>query len=80
MTEAANPTLRSDTPHFDAPCFDAVVLTLFPDMFPGPLGGSLAGKAISDGIWRLRPVDIRGFARDKHRTVDDSPFGGGAGM
>ncbi len=61
-------------------CYEAVVLTLFPDMFPGPLGGSLAGKAAADGLWRLRTVDIRDFARDKHRTVDDSPFGGGAGM
>jgi len=60
--------------------FEAVVLTLFPEMFPGPLGVSLAGKALTDGIWSLETVDIRGFARDKHRTVDDSPFGGGAGM
>jgi tRNA (guanine37-N1)-methyltransferase len=60
--------------------FQVVVLTLFPEMFPGPLGASLAGKAESDGIWKLTTVDIRGFARDKHRTVDDSPFGGGAGM
>ena len=60
--------------------FQAVVLTLFPEMFPGPLGVSLAGKALADGIWALETVDIRGFARDKHRTVDDSPFGGGAGM
>ncbi|MBL8644583.1 MAG: tRNA (guanosine(37)-N1)-methyltransferase TrmD [Rhodospirillaceae bacterium] len=61
-------------------CFNAIVLTLFPEMFPGPLGHSLAGKALEDGVWSLRPVDIRGFATDKHRTVDDSPFGGGAGM
>src|SRR3954449_12275045 len=60
--------------------FRATVLTLFPEMFPGPLGVSLAGKALKDGIWALETVDIRGFARDKHRTVDDSPFGGGAGM
>ena len=58
----------------------AVVLTLFPEMFPGPLGHSLAGRAIEDGVWALETVDIRGFARDKHRTVDDTPFGGGAGM
>ncbi|MGH7126540.1 MAG: tRNA (guanosine(37)-N1)-methyltransferase TrmD [Stellaceae bacterium] len=58
----------------------ATVLTLFPEMFPGPLGCSLAGKALSDGLWRLEAVDIRGFARDKHRTVDDAPFGGGPGM
>ena len=60
--------------------FHAMVLTLFPEMFPGPLGISLAGKALEDRIWTLESVDIRGFARDKHRTVDDSPFGGGAGM
>jgi tRNA (guanine37-N1)-methyltransferase len=57
-----------------------VALTLFPEMFPGPLGASLAGKALQDGVWTLETVDIRGFASDKHRTVDDSPFGGGAGM
>ena len=55
-------------------------MTLFPEMFPGPLGCSLAGKALADGLWRLETVDIRGFARDKHRTVDDAPFGGGPGM
>jgi tRNA (guanine37-N1)-methyltransferase len=60
--------------------FQATVLTLFPDMFPGPMGLSLAGKALADGIWSLETVDIRAYARDKHRTVDDSPFGGGAGM
>jgi tRNA (guanine37-N1)-methyltransferase len=49
-------------------------------MFPGPLGHSLAGKALSEGLWRLDTVDIRDFARDKHRTVDDAPFGGGPGM
>ena len=58
----------------------ATVLTLFPEMFPGPLGHSLAGKALARGIWRLETVDIRGYARDKHRSVDDAPFGGGPGM
>ncbi|HUN47137.1 MAG TPA: tRNA (guanosine(37)-N1)-methyltransferase TrmD [Stellaceae bacterium] len=58
----------------------ATVLTIFPEMFPGPLGCSLAGKALADGVWRLESVDIRGFARDKHRSVDDAPFGGGPGM
>ena len=58
----------------------ATVLTLFPEMFPGPLGHSLAGRALEEGVWALDSVDIRGFARDKHRSVDDSPFGGGAGM
>lgn len=58
----------------------ATVLTLFPEMFPGPLGSSLSGKGLDQGKWRLETVDIRAFARDKHRTVDDTPFGGGAGM
>jgi tRNA (guanine37-N1)-methyltransferase len=49
-------------------------------MFPGPLGHSLAGRALAEGIWALDSVDIRAFARDKHRSVDDTPFGGGAGM
>ena len=56
------------------------VLTLFPEMFPGPLACSLAGKALARGDWALETVDIRGFAEDRHRTVDDTPFGGGAGM
>jgi len=56
------------------------VLTLFPEMFPGPLGQSLAGKALEQGLWRLEASDIRSFATDKHRTVDDTPFGGGPGM
>jgi tRNA (guanine37-N1)-methyltransferase len=58
----------------------ASVLTIFPDMFPGPLGASLAGKALANGAWSLDVVDIRGFAVDKHRTVDDTPAGGGPGM
>ena len=62
------------------PVWTAVALTLFPEMFPGPLGHSLAGRGLADGIWTMEPVDIRGYATDKHRTVDDSPFGGGAGM
>jgi tRNA (guanine37-N1)-methyltransferase len=56
------------------------VLTLFEEMFPGCLGLSLAGQGLKDGIWALETVDIRGFASDKHRTVDDTPFGGGPGM
>src|ERR1700728_2098952 len=58
----------------------ASVLTIFPDMFPGPLGASLAGKALAVGAWSLDVVDIRTFATDKHRTVDDTPAGGGPGM
>lgn len=60
--------------------WSASVLTLFPEMFPGPLGVSLAGRALEAGLWRLEAVDIRGFARDKHRSVDDTPAGGGPGM
>ncbi len=58
----------------------ASVLTLFPGMFPGVLGMALAGQALEKGVWSLKTLDIRDFARDKHRTVDDTPFGGGAGM
>jgi tRNA (guanine37-N1)-methyltransferase len=58
----------------------ASVLTIFPEMFPGPLGLSLAGKALAAGAWSLDVVDIRSFASDKHRTVDDTPAGGGPGM
>jgi tRNA (guanine37-N1)-methyltransferase len=60
--------------------FKATVLTLFPDMFPGPLGLSLAGRALEQGIWSLEARDIRASATDRHRTVDDHPAGGGAGM
>jgi tRNA (guanine37-N1)-methyltransferase len=58
----------------------ATVLTIFPGMFPGPLGVSLAGKALGSGLWALDTMDIRAFAADKHRTVDDTPAGGGPGM
>jgi tRNA (guanine37-N1)-methyltransferase len=58
----------------------AHVLTLFPEMFPGPLGLSLSGRALEDGIWSLDVRNIRDFAADKHRSVDDTPAGGGAGM
>ena len=63
-----------------APGFDARVLTLHPELFPGPLGIALSGKALESGVWALKVVDIRDFAHDKHRSVDDTPFGGGAGM
>lgn len=63
-----------------ASCFKVTALTLFPEMFPGPLCYSLAGKALQKGIWNLEPVNIRDFAEDRHKTVDDKPFGGGAGM
>ncbi len=58
----------------------ATVLTLFPGMFPGPLGESLAGRALKDGIWSVEARDIRASATDRHRTVDDTPAGGGPGM
>ena len=60
--------------------FAATILTLYPEMFPGPLGISLAGRALAEGKWSLGAVQIRDFATDKHRSVDDTPAGGGAGM
>lgn len=60
--------------------FAAQILTLYPEMFPGPLGHSLAGRALEEGKWSCAPIQIRDFAADKHRTVDDTPAGGGAGM
>jgi tRNA (guanine37-N1)-methyltransferase len=58
----------------------ASVLSIFPEIFPGPLGASLAGKALAAGVWSLEIVDIRDFATDRHRSVDDTPAGGGPGM
>ena len=60
--------------------FAAQILTLYPEMFPGPLGVSLAGRALTEGKWTCDPIHIRDFATDRHRTVDDTPAGGGAGM
>ncbi|MDE2619210.1 MAG: tRNA (guanosine(37)-N1)-methyltransferase TrmD [Sphingomonadales bacterium] len=60
--------------------FSAAVITLYPEMFPGPLGVSLAGRARDEGKWSLEAIQLRDFAADKHRTVDDTPAGGGAGM
>ena len=60
--------------------WSATILTLYPEMFPGPLGHSLAGRALAEGIWSLEAVQIRDFATDRHRSVDDTPAGGGAGM
>jgi tRNA (guanine37-N1)-methyltransferase len=60
--------------------WQASVLTIFPEMLPGPLAYSLAGKALKNGVWALDVVDIRDFATDRHRSVDDAPFGGGPGM
>ena len=58
----------------------AVIMTLFPEIFPGPLGSSLSGRALENGIWKLNALNIRDFATDSRNTVDDEPFGGGAGM
>ena len=60
--------------------FAARIITLYPEMFPGPLGVSLAGRALAEGRWSLDAVQMRDFAQDRHRTVDDTPAGGGAGM
>jgi len=60
--------------------FQAQILTLYPEMFPGPLGVSLAGRALAEKKWTCSPIQLRDFATDKHRTVDDTPAGGGAGM
>ena len=60
--------------------FRAIVLTLFPELFPGPLAASLTGKALQRGLWTLEPINIRDFGLGRHQTVDDTPYGGGAGM
>lgn len=68
------------TAEANTPLWTAKVVTLYPEMFPGPLAHSLAGKALAEGVWALETVDFRAFASDKHRTVDDAPFGGGPGL
>jgi tRNA (guanine37-N1)-methyltransferase len=68
------------TPTSNGPAWRATVLTLFPEMFPGPLGVSLAGQALAAGIWSLETQQIRDFGLGRHRAVDDTPAGGGAGM
>ncbi|MFC3704145.1 tRNA (guanosine(37)-N1)-methyltransferase TrmD [Devosia honganensis] len=60
--------------------FSADIVTLFPELFPGPLGASVLGRGLEAGLWRLRTTQLRDFAPDRHRTVDDTPSGGGAGM
>jgi tRNA (guanine37-N1)-methyltransferase len=67
-------------PRKTAGTWTSTVLTLYPEMFPGPLGASLPGKALESGLWALETVDIRDFARNKHRSVDDTPVGGGPGL
>lgn len=71
--------LMEDAPSY-ADVWQARVITLFPDLFPGVLGASLTGKALQDGLWQLRTHDLRQFGIGKHRNVDDTPAGGGAGM
>jgi tRNA (guanine37-N1)-methyltransferase len=78
MTDRTDPGAPADAN--DRALWRASVLTIFPDMFPGPLGMSLAGKALAAGIWSLDTRDIRAHASDRHRTVDDTPSGGGPGM
>lgn len=60
--------------------FSADIVTLFPDLFPGPLGASVLGRGLAEGLWSLKATQLREFAHDRHRTVDDTPSGGGAGM
>ena len=60
--------------------FSAEIITLFPELFPGPLGASVLGRGLNEGLWSLRATQLRDFAGDRHRTVDDTPSGGGAGM
>ncbi len=81
---SARPSLRptelmSDNPDL-AGAWTAQVITLFPQAFPGVLGESLTGKALNDGLWQLQPIDLRPYGEGKHRNVDDTPAGGGAGM
>ncbi len=71
--------LISDTPHL-ARAWRAKVITLFPEVFPGVLGASLTGKALQQGLWTLEAVDLRSFGTGRHRQVDDTPAGGGAGL
>src|SRR6267142_2002286 len=72
--------MAAETKTSNAKIWRATVLTLFPEMFPGPLGVSLAGKALASGLWTLEARDIRDSATDRHRSVDDTPAGGGPGM
>ncbi|SFR09580.1 tRNA (guanosine(37)-N1)-methyltransferase TrmD [Poseidonocella sedimentorum] len=71
--------LMTPTPQLKG-AWTAKVITLFPELFPGVLGGSLTGKALQEGLWRLETVDLRQFGEGRHRNVDDTPAGGGAGM
>jgi tRNA (guanine37-N1)-methyltransferase len=79
-TGAADSDVRAVPALPSSGAWRACVLTLFPEMFPGPLGHSLAGRALRDGLWSLDAEDIRAHGEGRHRQVDDTPFGGGAGM
>lgn len=78
MKISSSPNAESRMP--GASFWRAQVLTLFPEMFPGPLGTALAGKALGAGLWRLDVLNVRDFGEGKHKNVDDTPYGGGAGM
>lgn len=80
MTAAAASRDGAGGPGAGRPAWVARVITLYPEMFPGPLGHSLAGRALEKGLWALETIPLRDFALDKHRTVDDTPAGGGPGM
>jgi len=80
ISASAKPRDLMEEPRLVKGAFVAKVITLFPDAFPGTLGLSLTGKALDLGVWRLDPIDLRGFGEGKHRNVDDTPAGGGAGM
>ena len=77
---AAVPRDLMEEPRHIKGAWVARIVTLFPEAFPGTLGLSLTGKALDQGVWRLEPIDLRPFGEGKHRTVDDTPAGGGAGM
>src|SRR6202022_4741827 len=79
-SRATNRRMRTPEMASGTNLWRATVLTLFPEMFPGPLGVSLAGKALASGLWALEARDIRASATDRHRSVDDTPAGGGPGM
>ncbi len=76
MADATAAAADVETPR----CWRAKVITLFPEMFPGPLGASLTGEALKQGLWSLEAINLRDFGIGRHRTVDDTPAGGGAGM
>lgn len=80
ISASATPRSLMDGPPRLKHAWTAKILTLFPETFPGVLGASLTGKALQDGLWRMDPIDLRPFGKGKHRNVDDTPAGGGAGL